>query len=294
MEICRSCLNHFPNKKKLKIHEEYCFKNEMVKIEMPKEGSSISFKHHNRSIKVPFVFYADFEAFTEVVSTCEPNDKFSFTKQYQKHQPSGFCYKCVGFNTKKSVLYRGENVPQKFVEMLERDIKTIYKKFDFSKKMLPLTEKEQYEFEKAKIRWICQKEFGSDKKVKDHCHFTGKFRGAAHNICNMHFRKPKFTPVIIHNLSRYDSHLFVKNLGKTEGNIKCIPNNEEKYLSFSKDIVVDEYINKKGKKVEVKHEIRFIDSFKFMASSLASLVENLAKSDLSKFIHTKKEFGKKI
>ena len=265
----------------------------MVKIEMPKEGSSISFNHYNRSIKVPFVFYADFEAFTEVVSTCEPNDKFSFTKQYQKHQPSGFCYKCVGFNTKKSVLYRGEDIAQKFVEMLEKHIKTIYKKFNFSKKMLPLTKKEQYEFEKAKICWICQKEFGSDKKVKDHCHFTGKFRGAAHNICNMHFRKPKFTPVIIHNLSGYDSHLFVKNIGKTEGNIKCIPNNEEKYLSFSKDIVVGEYINKKGKKVEVKHEIRFIDSFKFMASSLASLVENLAKSDLSKFIHTKKEFGKK-
>ena len=56
MEFCRRCLNHFPNKKKLKIHEEYCFKNEMVKIEMPKEGSLISFNHHNRSIKVPFVF----------------------------------------------------------------------------------------------------------------------------------------------------------------------------------------------------------------------------------------------
>ena len=68
----------------------------MVKIEMPKEGSSISFNHHNRSIKVPFVFYADFEAFTEVVSTCEPNDKFSFTKQYQKHQPSGFCPEICG------------------------------------------------------------------------------------------------------------------------------------------------------------------------------------------------------
>ena len=131
---------------------------------MPKEGSSISFIHHNRSIKVPFVFYADFEAFTEVVSTYEPNDKFSFTEQYQKHQPSGFCYKCVGFNTKRSVLYRGENVPQKFVEMLERDIKTIYKEFDFSKKMAPLTEKEQYDFEKAKICWICQKEFGEREK----------------------------------------------------------------------------------------------------------------------------------
>ena len=100
--------------------------------------------------------------------------------------------------------------------------------------------------------------------------------------------------MIFHNLSGYDAHLFVKNLGKTEGNIKCIPNNEEKYISFSKDIVVDEYTNKKGEKIEIMHEMRFIDSFKFMASSLEGLVKNLAKSDLSKFIQTKREFGKKI
>ena len=254
VEICRSCMNHFPDKKKLKVHEEYCFKNETVKIEMPDEESFISFKHHNRSIKVPFVFYADFEAFTEkVVSACEPNDQFSFTEQYQKHQPSGFSYKCVGFKTKKSVLYRAkdknEDIAHKFVEMLEKDIKKIHKKFDFAKKMEPLTEKEKYEFEKAKICWICRQKFGEgEKKVRDHCHFTGKYRGAAHNICNLQFKKTKFTPVIFHNLSGYDAHLFVKNLGQSEGNIECIPNNEEKYISFSKDIVVDEYINKKGKK----------------------------------------------
>ena len=99
--------------------------------------------------------------------------------------------------------------------------------------------------------------------------------------------------MIFHNLSGYDAHLFVKNLGETEGNINCIPNNEEKYISFSKEIVVGEYINKEGKKVEEKHEIRFLDSFKFMASSLDSLAGNLSKSDLSKFIQTKKEFGEK-
>ena len=98
--------------------------------------------------------------------------------------------------------------------------------------------------------------------------------------------------MIFHNLSGYDAHLFVKNLGETEGNIKCIPNNEEKYISFSKEIVVDDY-EKDGKKVEVKHVIRFLDSFKFMASSLNGLAGNLAKSDLSKFIQTKKEFGEK-
>ena len=72
--FCLNCLNHFPNEEKLKIHEEYCLKNQAIKIEMPEEGSFISFIHHNRSMKVPFVVYADFEAFTEEISSCEPNE----------------------------------------------------------------------------------------------------------------------------------------------------------------------------------------------------------------------------
>ena len=66
--------------------------------------------------------------------------------------------------------------------------------------------------------------------MRNHCHFTGKFRGAAHYKCNVQSMKPKFTPFIFYNLANYDSHLFVKSLGKTEGNIKCIPKNEEKYI----------------------------------------------------------------
>ena len=97
--------------------------------------------------------------------------------------------------------------------------------------------------------------------------------------------------MIFHNPSGYDAHLFVKNLGKSEGDIKCIPNNEEKYISFSKEIVVGEYENKKGEKVKIKHEIRFLDSFKFMASSLESLVGNLG---LEKLEETRKEFGEKV
>ena len=89
--FCLNCLNHFPNEEKLKIHEEYCLKNQAIRIEIPEEGSFISFINHNRSIKVPFVVYADFEAFTEEISTYEPNDKKSFTQKYQKHRSSGFC-----------------------------------------------------------------------------------------------------------------------------------------------------------------------------------------------------------
>ena len=71
-------------------------------------------------------------------------------------------------------------------------------------------------------------------KVRDHCHFTGKYRGAAHNSCNLQCRKPMIVPEIFHNLQGYDSHLFIKQLAKVKGGFICIPSTEEKYLSFSK------------------------------------------------------------
>ena len=93
--FCLNCLNHFPNEEKLKIHEEYCLKNQAIRIEMPEEGSLVTFIHHQRSIKVPFVVYADFEAFTEEIPISEQN---AFTQKYQKHKPSGFCFKIVCFD----------------------------------------------------------------------------------------------------------------------------------------------------------------------------------------------------
>ena len=139
--------------------------------------------------------------------------------------------------------------------------------------------------------WICKGEFDdkdkNKEKVKDHCHYTGRYRGAAHSKCNLNYRKPNFTPVVFHNLSGYDSHLLIKNLGVSEGNIDCIPNNEEKYISISKKIRVKSYTkkvkNEEGepaeKEIKVYHTIRFIDSFKFMDTSLDKLVNNLPKDD---------------
>ena len=140
------------------------------------------------------------------------------------------------------------------------------------------------QFNEATKCWICNEEFDDtadekgyrkNEKVKDHCHYTGRFRGAAHNSCNLNYKKPKFIPVVFHNLSGYDSHLFIKNLGFTDGTIDCIPNNEEKYISFTKNTVVGSYTDKKGEDKPIKHKIRFIDSFKFMSDSLENLVNNL-------------------
>ena len=126
----------------------------------------------------------------------------------------------------------------------------------------------------AKACNICEENLGNDK-VREHCHLTGKYRGAAHNSCNTKYRIPKFFHVISHNLSGYDCHLFIKKL--SGGKLNCIPNNEEKYISFSKEIKVGKFINKEGETMEVKREFRFIDSFRFIGSSLKDLTDNLVK-----------------
>ena len=80
---------------------------------------------------------------------------------------------------------------------------------------------------------ICNEELGKDK-VRDHSHLSGKFRGAAREVCNVKYNVPKFFPVVLHNLSGYDSHLFIKILGNSEGDISSIHNNKDNYISFTK------------------------------------------------------------
>ena len=117
---------------------EYCLNNEAVKAEMPinEDGSPkyIIFKNHSRKMQVPFVVYADFECFTEKMDTCSPDDRDSFTNQYQKHKPSGFCYliKCFDdelFEPKlamRTARSPDEDITKIFMKRLEADIKKIY------------------------------------------------------------------------------------------------------------------------------------------------------------------------
>ena len=215
---------------------------------MPEHGTILKFKHFNRSMRVPFVVYADFECFTEPVSGCMPASDCSSTTKYQSHKPSEFSFliKCFDDSIFAPILvsqtaeYSSSDIPQLFIERLEEEIVDLYGKFKFAKKMV-MSPKDRLVYQNAQDCHICGGRLGNHR-VRDHCHLTGKFRGAAHNKCNLDYRVPKFFPVIFHNLSGYDSHLFIKNLGKTEGKIDCIPTNEEKYISFTKEIVVDSFI----------------------------------------------------
>ena len=146
------------------------------------------------------------------------------------------------------------------------------------KKIIPLTKEEKINYNDQKVCYICRKEFDTiDKKyhkVRDHCHYTGKYRGAAHNICNLRYKVPKEIPVVFHNGSTYDYHFIIKELVKEfEGNFYCLGENTEKYITFS--VPLKKKIENKN--LEITYKIKFIDSFRFMSSSLSKLVDNLSE-----------------
>ena len=121
----------------------------------------------------------------------------------------------------KPILYTKKNpdddVSEKFIKCLVNLTHKIYEDYYQKPKPLILSKEEEKEFQSATICHICEKKLSMDKKskVRVHCHFTGKYRGAAHNKCNNECRKPLILPVIFHNLQGYDSHLFIKKISKS-------------------------------------------------------------------------------
>ena len=278
---CLNCFNSFNTLESLNKHKEYCYENESIKTNMPPQNTYLRFKNFLYSEKAPFAVYADFESLIKPLDNCDPDPNKSYTKKYQKHEPISFSYYiAVNGDFFKPILRKYTKTKPEdadamdiFIKWLEEDVKDIA---NIEPKEMIFTEEDTKHFNNASDCWICGEELGNDR-VRDHCHFTGRYRGPAHNKCNLKYRKPKNISVFFHNLSGYDSHLFIKKLGtpnKNE-NIDCIPNNEEKYISFSKTIVTGQYTNKKGKVKDKTFKIVFKDSLKFMSSSLGALVNNL-------------------
>ena len=288
--LCLNCFNSFNTSESLNKHKEYCYENKSVKITMPPQNTYLRFKNFHHSEKAPFAVYADFESLIKPLDNCDPDSNKSYTKKYQKHEPISFSYYIAvnGVFFKPVLRKYTKTKPEDtdaidvFIKWLEEDVKAIA---NIEPKEMIFTEEDIKHFNNASDCWICGEELGNDR-VRDHCHFTGRYRGPAHNKCNLKYRKPKNISVFFHNLSGYDSHLFIKKLGTPDKNenIKCIPNNEEKYISFTKTIITGQYTNKKGKIKDKTFDIVFKDSLKFMSSSLEALVNNLPKDAFKNLI----------
>ena len=96
--ICKKCFTHFTKYELLQKHITYCSSNETVSVKMPPQNTMLGFKNYHKQLPIPFVVYADFECFTKPINTCSPNPEKSYNYNYQKHEPSGFCFYIKGID----------------------------------------------------------------------------------------------------------------------------------------------------------------------------------------------------
>ena len=184
-------------------------------------------------MKVPFIIYADLESLLQKTNACQNNPDKSYTEKRVEHIPSRYSlFTCCSFDKSKNEqkYYRGEDCMIMFCKDLkEQAMKIInYEK----KKIIPLTDKEKETHENQKVCYICKKNVNTNKKyckARDHCHYTGQYRGAAHSICNLRYQIPKEIPVVFHNGSTYDYHFIIKQLVKEfKGNFDCLGESTQK------------------------------------------------------------------
>ena len=293
--FCMFCLHCCSSERTLENHREDCLAiNGTQAIRMPEKGSKIYFKNHQKMLPAPFVVYADFEAITEKIDRCLPSDGKSYTTTYQSHRACGYGYKLVcrydNRYSKPVEIYRGEDCIEKFIMKMLSEVEDCQRivKEEFQKP-LNMSVQNERDFQNSTVCHICERRFKPKdlvilddgdimNKVRDHCHITGEYRGAAHRDCNLKWaissEKLKI-PVIFHNLKGYDCHFIMQKIGDlirrdVNINVGVIASNFEKYIGF-----------------RLGNDLTFIDSFSFMSQSLDRLSSNLSDNA---FIYSKEAF----
>ena len=179
-------------------------------------------------MKVPFIIYADMESLLKQIVTCHNDPKISSKSKINLHTACGYSLfaDCLFDATKNKIsYYRGKDYMKKNCEDLrEHMIKII----DCEKKeMISLTDVIML---RKLVLIMMIKNF---YKVRDHYH-TGKYRGAAHNICHLKYVIPKVIPVVFHNGFKFDYHFIIKEFAEeSEGQFQSLVENTEKHITFS-------------------------------------------------------------
>ena len=273
---CLNCFRSYRTTSKLELHKKICENHDYCQVEMPtKNNNIIKYNHGEKSMKLPFVIYADLECLLKKMSTCINNPNESSTTKINKHIPSGYSiFTRCSFDESKNKLnyYRGNDYMKNFCKDLRIHATKI---INYEKKNYSINNGTKKNYNDQKVCYICKKKFDTinkkNYKVRDHCHYTSKYRRAA---LNLRYKVPKEIPVVFHNGSTYDYHFIIKELVKEfEGNFDCLGENTENYITFS--VPLKKKIQNKN--LEIAYKIKFIDSFRFMSSSLSKLVDNLSE-----------------
>ena len=244
--ICERCLHGYTREE---AHKPDCrgIGQTAVRVEMPEAGKNdkITFQNHHRQFPAPFIIYADFEALTTMIEGPELDPSVSNTQRTQLHETCSYCYVVIRCDGKivTGKEYRGPNAAEHFLRAIQAE-KRIIKNVLANPEKMRMTPEDDQNHDAATTCHICEKSLAgvgttcaAGTTVRDHCHITGKYRGAAHKTCNLKLRlNPKTTviPVVFHNLRGYNSHLLMQAISRVkDGKLSCIPNNTEKYISFS-------------------------------------------------------------
>lgn len=292
--LCDRCLHYFYSESKRNEHTEECMKLNKCKITLPSEEHKwMKFRNFQFKLENPFIIYADFES---LLIDVEKNNESKQPKgSYQMHKPFSVGYY---FQSRCSQLisyyksYTSEvDCVNWFIDELHEIAKDVWHVFHEFEPM-NLTKEEKRAFRQATVCHICDKNFElDDLKVRDHNHYTGAFRGAAHNSCNLKYQQLKMLTVVFHNLE-YDSHFIIEALAsKFNGSLHIIPKNAERYMSFTQAIQKSELVTGSNDDEDMNYhenlKLRFIDSFRFLPAALSKIVETIPKENLT---ITKKEW----
>ncbi|XP_060870596.1 uncharacterized protein LOC132945009 [Metopolophium dirhodum] len=297
--FCKRCFTSFDKQQyKYKLngvagleqHKLICGEHKPILPQLPEPGSIPEFTAWDKTQRHPIVIYADFEAILK-----KSDEKIGEkTTAFQEHEPMsyGFMVKAneeipvellekFGIPT-SPVIYRGnennKDVARHFIDSIVNIGQKIEKLLKTNTPII-FTIEQRRTHETCNTCNLCKTKFSHENhKVADHCHLSGKFRQSLCNTCNLKLQTPNFVPVFFHNLSNYDAHFIVTRLGYDTNSISVIPNSEEKFITFSK------YISN-------FFTLRFIDTLRFMASSLSTLSKNLITPGFEKFRDSAKHFS---
>lgn len=280
--VCKRCFCHVLKQSDrggnhwLIDHQRLCNDKDPVKIQLPsKNKSTVKCNKPIQQYRIPIVIYADFESSLLPIDITDADP--SKRTNYQLNKPNSYCIllkstlnethlQDYGLTSQPQV-YRGENVAAKFLDNLYDVAYKVERLYVNIVPMINLREDELQLHTSSTRCYLCNCLFTVENgKVRDHDHLTGVYRGPACNSCNLNFKLPRFIPVILHNLSGYDAHFINPELERDNGSIDVLATSMEKFIRFSKKVG--------------KIKLRFLDSFRFMPSSLMKLTENLRIEDL--------------
>ena len=259
--FCMACLQNFTTEEVLSNHQKQCLLINGCQA-VNYESVIIKFINYEKQAPVPFKIHADTECFLKRTNSYEGEH----TINYQEHFPNSIGAKLVCTDdrfTLPVIIFNWDDRGNKFIKWVINQNKRIKEIItnNFNKELI-MTTKDEEIYNNSQIWWTCREDLNTDK-VGDHRYITGKFRGAAHDQCNLKLKIPKKLPIIFHNFEGYDGHIIFKELNNFDVTIDVIPKTIEKYMS-----------------IIVNRNITFIDSNEFYyKGALDILASNLEDDD---------------